>query len=109
MVMKNAMVRVDPAPRAGVVGSVLVLVIRGVLLWAIVPLTFAVWLLTLLWSIPRKIRFGAMLGWVDINFLMILTRGPLRFLFRESQLDWVPLRDMAAVRHRVWFSDLVSP
>jgi hypothetical protein len=107
MVMKNAMVRVEPAPRAGVVGSVLVLVIRGVLLWAIVPLTFAVWLLTLLWTIPRQINFGAMLGWVDINFQMILTRGPFRLSFRESKAEWVPLRDMATVRHRVWFSDLV--
>jgi hypothetical protein len=100
------MVRVDPAPRSNVVGGVHVLLIRGVLLWAIVPLSFTVWALTLLWMIPRRIGFAQLLGWVDINFVMILVRGPLRPFFREVALDWVPLRDITAVRHRVRFFDL---
>jgi hypothetical protein len=55
-------VRVDPAPRSKVLGGVLVQLIRGVLLWAIVPLTFTVWALTLLWMIPRRIGVAQLLG-----------------------------------------------
>jgi hypothetical protein len=99
-------IRVEPAPRPGIVGSVLLLVLRGVLLWVVVPLTFVVWLLAIAWTIPRHISLGHMLGWVDINFTMILIRGPLRPFFREAPMDWIPLRDMAGVRHRIQFFDL---
>jgi len=64
-----------PEQRNPVVGGLLVLLVRGVLLWLVVPLAALVWLFV---AIPLRrsgVRFLQYLGWVDLNLLSPRTLG----------------------------------
>jgi hypothetical protein len=82
------------------------LVIRGVLLWVLIPLGFLAWVVALPWLHPRGISLGAFLGWIDINFVGVLERTVLRSLFRTPRQPWIFSTDIAAVTHRVGKRDL---
>ena len=84
------------SPLAGIT----LLVIRGVLLWIVVPLTICAWLPALFWLRRRGVNLGQFLGWVDLNFVACLQRTVLRPLFR-SPIAWVPARLMPEVTHRL--------
>lgn len=82
------------------------LFIRGVLLWLLVPLGFVVWVLGAVWLIGRGATLGKFLGWLDSNFIIILERTLLRPFFAEPTHPWVPFADIAGVTHRVGPLDL---
>lgn len=85
------------------VGGLLLLVIRGALLWFLVPVGFAAWLLTVLWTRRPP---GQFLGWLDWNFVVLLQRTVLRPFFPIPTVNWVSARGMSTVEHRIGVLDL---
>lgn len=91
------------APLPILVG-LLLLMIRGVLLWPIVPLALAWWVVG--WAVfhRRSVRPAQLLGWVDLNLIAAIERSILRPLIK-SPMPWTPASEVAAVTHRVRFAD----
>jgi hypothetical protein len=87
-----------------IVGGTLLLGVRGVLLWALVPLATCVWLLIAPWLRRRGVGLGGFLGWVDLNFVALLARSVLRPLFADPP-RWIGFREMAQVTHRIGWTD----
>ena len=85
-------------------GTVLLL-IRGWLLWIVVPLSAIAWGLTLYWQIRKGISLGLFLGWIDNNFVIILERSLLLALFPETTHSWVAFTDITTVQHRIGHDD----
>jgi hypothetical protein len=94
----------DLRPRpVAVVGGLMLLFLRGILLWIVIPLAILAWLPAGYSLHRRGVSLGQFLGWVDLNLVACLERTILRPLFR-APLPWVPARSIAAVTHRVsWF------
>jgi len=90
-----------------IIGALLLLLIRGTLLWFLIPLAALVWMLTLEWARRKGASLGAFLGWMDINMNFLLGRGPLRPFFRGLTFTWVPFAERAGVTHRIGKWDLV--
>ncbi len=90
----------NPAP-----AGFALLLIRGVLLWAVIPLAACAWVPAALWLRRRGVRFGHFLGWVDLNLIAFLARIVLRPFFRVPP-TWVPASAMSQVTHRVNGLDL---
>jgi hypothetical protein len=87
-----------------VVGGVAILLVRGVLLWIVVPLAFVCWLLLAIPLRRRGVTLGKLLGWVDLNLVAFLGRTILRPLVRTPS-NWVSAREMHEVTHRLRFQD----
>ena len=87
-------------------GWLVFLMIRGLLLWLMVPASTVGWLLAFLPLHRRRVSLGQFLGWVDLNFAALLTRSVLRPLFR-SPPPWVPLRALPQVVHRIDLLDFM--
>jgi hypothetical protein len=81
------------------------LMIRGTLLWIVIPLAVCAWAPAAPWLSRRGVRLGHFLGWVDLNLIAFLTRIILRPLFR-APTPWVPASAMEQVTHRVSELDL---
>ena len=88
-----------------VIAGLLLLTLRGVLLWAVVPLAICSWPFAYLGLRRSGVRFGQFLGWVDLNLAASLSQIILRPVFRDP-LPWVAWREMPHVTHRVQFIDL---
>ncbi len=82
--------------------GVLLLLIRGILLWLLVPIGLIIWPFSLPWS---ECGPGNFLGWLDNNQIAALQRYVLRPGFPEPQCEWVHFRDIKAVSHRIRFGD----
>ena len=82
------------------------MMIRGLLLWLVIPVSTVAWLLAFVPLRRRKVTFGGFLGWVDLNLAAILTRSVLRPLFRDPP-PWVPLSSLPRVVHRVDMLDFM--
>ena len=83
------------------------LVVRGLLLWVVIPLGFIAWLL-LGWV--RGVGPGQFLGWVDLNLIAALQRLLVRRVNGEwpmPRVDFVPIGKLRSVRHRVSVLDPV--
>ncbi len=91
-------------PRNSAIGGVLVLASRGLLLWVVVPVASVVWLAVALPLRKRGVTFFQYLGWVDLNLIAFLQRGPLRPLVRRPA-SFVPSIDMPSVAHRLRTAD----
>ena len=89
------------------IGGLLVLTIRGFLLWLIVPLGWVAWILASPWLFKRRVSVGQFLGWIDINLIVLIQRGLLRPLYPTSTTPWIPPRDISRVKHRVHVNDLL--
>jgi hypothetical protein len=89
-----------------VVAGVLLLIIRGVLLWLVIPVGTLIWIVSLQGFGPNKLGLGAFLGWIDNNLVFALERGPLRPLFPEPTVLWIPASERSRVTHRVRGMDL---
>ena len=89
-----------PQRRNSVIGGLAVLLVRGVLLWVVVPVAALAWPIVALRLRRRGVTFGRYLGWVDLNLIACLQRTILRPLVREPA-DWVPAREMPQVTHRL--------
>lgn len=89
----------DPDPLTGVV----LLVIRGFLLWFLVPISVLIWLVGAIWLVPRGATLGRFLGWIDNNFIIVLERTVLRPFFDEPTHPWIRFADISKVTHRLRF------
>ena len=86
----------------GPVAGMLLLVIRGILLWVLVPVGCVAWLLTILWT---RRPLGEFLGWLDSNLVVLLERSVLRPFFPQPTQNWVPASRMSTVKHRIGVLD----
>ena len=91
---------------SGFFSGFLLLTVRGVLLWVVLPLGCAAWVLVAPWLHRRGIKFGQFLGWIDINLVVLVQRSLLRPFYRKAAPPWVPATEMSGVKHRVGMIDL---
>jgi hypothetical protein len=80
--------------------NLVLLFLRGILLWLVVPVATISWLVLWIGLRRRGVSLGRFLGWVDLNLVAALSRTVLRPLFRNPA-RWVPVSDMPQVTHRV--------
>lgn len=97
--MSESMQRRNPA-----VAGLLLLLLRGVLLWLVVPVATCTWPVTFVWFRRPRITLGQFLGWSDLNLMALLSRVVLRPFFR-APLPWIPWHAMPHVTHRLRFID----
>jgi len=98
----------EPARSAlGGISVFALLVIRGLLLWIVIPTGFITWLL-FGWMLGAGL--GQFLGWVDLNLIAALQR----VVVHRSNGEWpmlrvafVPIGMLRSVRHRVSVLDPV--
>lgn len=79
------------------------LVLRGALLWVVVPVAVLAWPFL---GLSTGASLGSCIGWFDLNLIAFLQRGVLRFAIREPLAAWVPLARMRTTEHRVTFLDV---
>ena len=91
---------------SGFFSGFVLLTVRGVLLWVVLPLGCAAWVLIAPWLHKRGIKFGQFLGWIDINLIVLVQRSLLRPFYRKAAPPWVPATEMWGVKHRVGMIDL---
>lgn len=94
------MIQQEGDRRNSVVGGLAVLMVRGVLVWIVVPAAALAWILIGFRLRRRGVGFSQYLGWVDVNLIALLQRTVLRPLVR-SPLAHVPAREMPTVAHRL--------
>lgn len=98
----------EPARSAlGGISVFALLVVRGLLLWIVIPVGFVVWLLFgwILGAGP-----GQFLGWVDVNLIAALQRVLVHRINGEwpmPRVAFVPIGMLRSVRHRVHVFDPV--
>lgn len=83
----------------------ILLMIRGFLLWLMVPLGALVWLVVSPAFIKKGVTLGRFLGWLDWNLVVGLQRA-LAGGFPEKN-PWIPPSAMKNVEHRIrflWFA-----
>ena len=92
--------------RAPLVSGLVLLSLRGVLLWIVVPIGSLSWVA--FWPLMRRNRIGLaqFIGWVDLNLVAGLQRSILRPLVRHA-LPWTPVAALPGVTHRVGWIDPV--
>lgn len=90
--------------QTSVPAGVALLLVRGVLLWIVVPVAFVCWLVLAVALRRRGVTLGKFLGWVDLNLVAFLGRTILRPIVR-TPLNWVPVSAMPEVRHRLRSQD----
>jgi hypothetical protein len=95
----------DPR-RNSAIGGFALLLIRGVLLWLVVPLATLSWLVVRVGGRARAITLGQFLGWMDVNLIACIQRTIVRPLVRFP-VDRVPASDMRQVTHRLCAIDPV--
>jgi hypothetical protein len=83
------------------------LFIRGFLLWFLMPVGVVIWLVGAIWFVPRAATLGRFLAWVDNNFIIVLERTILRPFFYEPTHSWVRFADVSKITHRVRLNDLL--
>ena len=90
--------------RRALLGMVALLVLRGVLLWLLVPVAACIWLLLARPLRRHGVGLGAFLGWFDLNLVACLQRSVCR-PFLEARSPWVHPRDLPHITHRVRIID----
>ena len=83
--------------------QVLIVVIRMVLLWIVVPVACIAWVVVF-WK--TRATLGACLGWFDVNLFVFIQRIVLRPLIRRPPPPWLALSKMAIVEHRIGFPEV---
>lgn len=96
----------SPRLRVPLVTGVILLVLRGLLLWLVVPITVVWWIGGFSYWRRKDATLGHVLGWADLNLIAALQRGPLRPLVTDP-LRWTPLKDLPQVTHRLRVTDPV--
>jgi len=104
--------RIDPRysrPVGGLeaIAWFVLLAVRGLLLWLVVPLAFLLWLLlTPMRAILHRsfVAPGKVIGWADLNLIGLVGRLLIRPFGRP--VGFTPWSDVALVDHRV---SLVDP
>lgn len=85
---------------------IVLLYLRGLLLWVLVPLGFLVWVVGAVWLVPRGATLRSFLGWLDIQLVVTLQLSILRPFFSEPSISEVRFADIATLGHRVGALDL---
>jgi hypothetical protein len=91
---------------SGFFSGFLLLTVRGLLLWVVLPLGCVAGVLVAPWLHKRGIKFGQFLGWIDINLIALVQRSLLRPFYRKVPPPWVPATEMSGVKHRVGMIDV---
>lgn len=97
---------VIPLTGRALIGGLLLLLIRGLALWLLIPMACLVWPL---WTALDRSgpTLGQVIGWADWNFMVAPQMTVLRpFFWKDRIARWVPVRDVSRVVHRVGFFDL---
>jgi len=81
--------------------AILLLVVRGVLLWLLVPIAFLTWLVAMSWRTSARAPLGQCVGWFDLNLYAVLPCYVFGPLIPEPSLRYIPWRRMPQVTHRV--------
>lgn len=84
--------------------ALVLLTIRGVLLWIVMPVGFVAWLFFHSWI--QRAALGECLAWYDVNLIAFIQRVLLRLLITEPTVEWVPARGMTDVTQRVKLRDV---
>lgn len=90
---------------ATAIGGLILLVVRGILLWISVPVTTIIWVLGSPWFVPRGATLGRFLGWIDIGVVVAMQSSILRPFYAKPTVVWVPFSDIATVTHRIGIVD----
>lgn len=91
-------------PNATAIGLFVLVCVRSVLLWFVVPIGFVIWLVGLVW-LWGNLPLRAFVRWADWSVSVALCRSILRPLMREPLPTWVPLRDATKMGNRVKFME----
>lgn len=91
-------------PNATPAGLFVLLCVRSVLLWFVVPMAFIVWLVGLFW-LWGKIPLRMFVRWADWNVGVALCRSLLRPLMRDPLPEWVALGAASRLDNRVKFME----
>ncbi len=78
------------------------LLVRGLILWIVIPVGFVLWLLVFGWLL--RVGPGQFLGWLDVNLIAALQRVLIRPVGGELPMpivEFVPFRMLRSVSHRV--------
>jgi hypothetical protein len=86
------------------VGGLILLIVRGLLLWMVVPLGVLAWPLVVVPSRKRGVRLGQFLGWLDLNVTSAIQRTIARPFF-EAPIAWTPFDAAASSTHRIRLLD----
>ena len=95
-----------PTSPPAVASGLTLLLVRGVLLWLVVPAATGVWLVLAILLRRRRVGLGRFLGWVDLNLIAALQRTALRPFF-AARAPWTPWSEIELVTHRVRWLDPV--
>jgi hypothetical protein len=98
------MIELDGGRRNSFIAGLLLLLVRGVLLWVVIPIAICAWPFVYPRLRKKGVGFGQFLGWVDLNLMASLSQTVLRPLFR-APVEWVAWREMPEVTHRVAWND----
>jgi hypothetical protein len=84
--------------------ALLLLLIRGVLLFLVIPAGLVWWLVA--WPIlrRRRIRLAQLLGWLDLNLIAAIEHSILRPVI-ASPLPWTHAKALPSTSHRIRLSD----
>lgn len=93
-----------PTLRVPVLTGLLLLVGRGLLLWAAVPLALLAWIVGWPYWRSRGATLSQLLGWADLNLIAALQRGLFRPLV-VNPLRWTPVREVPTTNHRLRVGD----
>ncbi|MGO4489399.1 hypothetical protein [Microbacterium sp. 2RAF4] len=79
-------------------GWVLVVLVRGLLLWVLIPFAFLSWLLLHSWA--QKASRRQALCWYDAHLTVALARGPFRLMIAPDNRRFDRIPRMATVEPR---------
>ena len=91
--------------REGALGAVLLISIRAILLWFVVPLGLLASLIFNSWRMKQGVSVKQFLGWIDINFILVLERSGLQPFFSKRTQPWTALKNASKVEHRIGVFD----
>ena len=92
--------------RIPIVAGIVLFLVRGVLLWVVVPIALVTWLVAGVVLRRHGIRLAQLLGWVDLNLIALIERSILRSVVRVP-VAWTPARELPEVVHRIGWADPV--
>jgi len=78
-----------------IIGAILLLLVRGVLLWVVVPVASGWWLIAIPFDAMRRrsrVGFSQAIGWADLNLIATLTLGRMTPFVRWSEASKVEHR-----------------
>ena len=91
--------------KSGFLARILLLTVRGVLLWVVLPMGCITWVLGAPRLHKRGIKIGQFLGGIDVNLIALIQHSLLCPFYRDSAQPWLSAREISRVVHRVGLMD----